>query len=81
MLSKEQNVTVVDVTTYVELDDHLREVITNKAAKDFGTDIVLREHIDKTMLGGILMSANGKRLNASVRWQLENARNALKQTV
>ena len=81
VLSAKQNVTIVDVTTYVELDDHLREVITKKAAEDFGTDVVLREHIDKTMLGGILMSANGKRLNASVRWQLDNARTALKQTV
>ena len=39
-VSEKFNVTIVDVTTVVELDDHLREVITNKAAKDFGTDIV-----------------------------------------
>ncbi|MDO4183303.1 MAG: ATP synthase F1 subunit delta [Coriobacteriia bacterium] len=81
VVTEKLNVTVVDITTYVELDDHLRELITNKAAADFGTDVVLREHIDKTMLGGILMSANGKRLNASVRWQLDNARSSLKQTV
>ena len=80
-VAEKLNVTVVDVTTVVALDDHLREVISNKAAKDFGTDVVLREHIDTTMLGGILMSANGKRLNASVRWQLDNARIALKKTV
>ena len=52
---------------------------TNKAAKDFGTDIVLREHIDKSILGGVLLSANGSRLNASVRWQLESARIELKK--
>ena len=80
-LSSALNVTIVDITTVVELDDHLREVITKKAIADFGTDVVLREHIDTTMLGGILMSANGKRLNASMRWQLENARTALKKTV
>ena len=50
----------------VELDDHLREVITKKAEADLGTNVVLREHIDKSLLGGILMSANGKRIDASV---------------
>ena len=80
LVSEKFNVTIVDVTTVVELDDHLREVITNKASKDFGTDVVLREHIDKSILGGVLLSANGSRLNASVRWQLDNARIALKNS-
>ena len=64
--------------TAVELDDHLREVITKKAEADLGTNVVLREHIDKSLLGGILMSANGKRIDASVLSQLESARNVLK---
>lgn len=77
-LEQKLNVTVVDVTTVVELDDHLREVITEKAEADLGTSVVLREHIDKSLLGGILMSANGKRIDASVLSQLESARNVLK---
>ena len=77
-LERKLNVTVVDVTTVVELDDHLREVIVRKAEADLGTKVVLREHIDKSLLGGILMSANGKRIDASVLSQLENARNVLK---
>ena len=71
-LERKLNVTVV------ELDDHLREVIVRKAEADLGTKVVLREHIDKSLLGGILMSANGKRIDASVLSQLENARNVLK---
>lgn len=77
-LERKLNVTVVDVTTVVELDDHLREVIVKKAEADLGTKVVLREHIDKSLIGGILMSANGKRIDASVLSQLENARNVLK---
>lgn len=77
-LERKLNVTVVDVTTVVDLDDHLREVITKKAEADLGTNVVLREHIDKSLLGGILMSANGKRIDASVLSQLESARNVLK---
>ncbi|WP_428422361.1 ATP synthase F1 subunit delta [Paraeggerthella hominis] len=77
-LERKLNVSVVDVTTVVELDDHLREVIVKKTQADLGTNVVLREHIDPSLLGGILMSANGKRIDASVKSQLESARNVLK---
>lgn len=79
-LQDKLNVTVVDVTTVVELDDHLREIITKKTAGEFGTDVILREHIDPSILGGIRMSANGKHIDASISSQLENARTVLKQT-
>ena len=75
----ELGTTIVDVTTVVELDDHLRELITRKVENEFGTKVVLREHIDPAILGGILMSANGKRIDASVLSQLEKARGVLKQ--
>ncbi|MEF9876230.1 MAG: F0F1 ATP synthase subunit delta, partial [Gordonibacter sp.] len=58
-LERRLNVSVVDVTTVVALDDKLRDLIINKTAADLGTDVVLREHIDQSLLGGILMSANG----------------------
>lgn len=77
-IQRELNVTIVDVTTAIALDDHLREIITTKTAKDLGTDVVLREHIDKSILGGIIMSANGKQIDASVLSKLEAARSVLK---
>ena len=79
-VERKLNVTVVDVTTVVPLGDHLREVIKKKAEADLGTSVVLRESIDKSLIGGILMSANGKRIDASMTSQLEAARNVLKQT-
>ena len=79
-VERKLNVTVVDVTTVVPLDDHLREVITKKSEADLGTNVVLRESIDKSLIGGILMSANGKRIDASMTSQLEAARNVLKHS-
>lgn len=79
-LKSKLNLCVVDVTTVVELDDHLREVITSKAEKDLGMKVVLREHIDKSILGGIIMSADGKRIDASLSLQVEHAREVLKQS-
>ncbi|MEG0758855.1 MAG: ATP synthase F1 subunit delta [Raoultibacter sp.] len=74
------NIVVVDITTVVPLDNNLREIIKKKAEADLGTNVVLRERIDKSILGGITMSANGKRIDASVLSQLESARNVLKTT-
>ena len=79
-LERKLNIVVVDVTTVVSLDDHLREVITNKVAADLKANVVLREHIDASLLGGILITAGGKRIDASVASKLEVARTALKQT-
>lgn len=77
-LESKLDLSVVDVTTTVPLDDNLRQLISNKAAQDLGTSVVLREHIDASILGGIIMSVHGKRLDASVTSQLENVRNVLK---
>ena len=79
-LERKLNVSIVDVTTVVALDDHLSEVITKKVEADLGTKVVLREHIDKSLLGGILMTAGGKRIDASVATKLEAARTSLKET-
>ncbi|MFD0703025.1 ATP synthase F1 subunit delta [Slackia equolifaciens] len=73
-------VCVVDVTTVVELDDELRKVIIEKLSQDLGKNVVLREHIDKSILGGIIMSTHGKRIDASVASQLERTRNVLTET-
>ena len=73
------NITVVEVTARVPLDDHLREVIKKKAAAELGTDIVLDERIDENMLGGIIMNARGKRIDASMHTMLANACGVLKE--
>lgn len=78
-LGSKLNLCVVDVTTVVPLDDHLREVITKKAETELGMNVVLNEHVDKSLLGGIIMSVNGRRIDASMRFQLDNARTVLKQ--
>lgn len=78
MLAEKLNVCVVDVTTVVELDDHLRQLIIDKAKADFNLDAVLHETIDKRLIGGIIMSVNGKCIDASMLSQLNNARAVLK---
>lgn len=71
------NVVILDVTTVVELDDALREAIKGKYAAQFGKEVMLREHIDPAIVGGIVLGAHGKRIDASVQTQLERTRVAL----
>lgn len=68
---------VVDITTAVPLDDHLRDVISTKLSADLGRSVRLNETVDRTILGGIIMSTHGRRMDASVRTQLSNARQVL----
>jgi F-type H+-transporting ATPase subunit delta len=65
---------IIDVTTVVALDDSLRAKIIDKYSTQLGTGILLREHIDPALVGGIVLSAHGKRIDASVVSQLESAR-------
>ena len=78
-MADELNLVVVDVTTAVELDDHLRDLIKKKASTELGKDIVLKEHVDQSMLGGIIMSTKDERIDASLLTQVEKTREALKK--
>jgi F-type H+-transporting ATPase subunit delta len=72
-----RGVVAVDVTTAVALSDSLRESITKKLAADMGKGVVLRESVDPAIIGGIVFSAHGQRIDASIASQLENARAVL----
>ncbi|NLG10897.1 MAG: ATP synthase F1 subunit delta [Coriobacteriaceae bacterium] len=65
---------IIDVTTVVELDDALRDKIETKYAAAFNKDVLLREHVDPSIIGGIILSTHGRRIDASVISQLETAR-------
>ena len=80
MLGERLGICVVDVTTAVPLDDGLRQLITEKAEADLGKKAVLRERIDRSILGGIIMDVDGNYIDASMISQLNRARNVLKDT-
>jgi len=79
-LEKKLDVTVIDVVTAVALDDNLRKQISEKAANEFGTKVVLNEQVDRSILGGVVINVKSRRIDASVASQLENARKILKQS-
>ena len=80
LLGERLGVVVVDVATAVELDDHLRDIIRKKAETELGKSVVLNERVDKSLLGGIIMSTSDERIDASLLTQAENARAVLRKT-
>ena len=78
-LAEKFNLVAVDVRTAVPLDDHLRQMIIDKVKAELGKDAIINERIDKDMLGGIVMTVQGKRIDASVRAQMNRARIELKK--
>ena len=80
LAEKALSAVILDVTTVVPLDDNLRQQIISKYSAQFGSGVLLREHIDTSLIGGIVLSTHGKRIDASVSSQLENARHTLSKT-
>ncbi|MGV8083186.1 MAG: ATP synthase F1 subunit delta [Coriobacteriia bacterium] len=74
---KKRDIVAVDVTTAVELNEQLRNAIVARLGSDLGKGVVLREKVDPTLIGGIVLEANGKRIDASIASQLESARKVL----
>ena len=53
-------------------------VAVKKLSADLGHGVRLNESVDASILGGIIISTHGKRMDASVKTQLNHARQVLK---
>jgi F-type H+-transporting ATPase subunit delta len=80
MAEGDQQTVGVTVTTAVPLDNELRALITQKCELDLGCNVFLIERVDPSIIGGVILSANGRRRDASVRHQLEQARKVMTQS-
>ena len=70
---RDHQVAVAEVTTATALNDNQRE----KLKKLTGKEIVVKEKIDPSVLGGVLLQMDGKRYDNTVRHRLA----AIKQTI
>ena len=80
MSEEDTDVVGVSVTTAVPLDDDLRQAIAERYQRELGREVFLIEHVDPSIIGGIVIEARGQRRDVSVRTQLRAARSALTAT-
>lgn len=74
---RERGIVVAQVTTAVPLTDALRAKLTEKLSAALGHAVSLRESVDASILGGIVIRVAGKVLDGSVTSQLKDVRQAL----
>lgn len=79
MAEGDQHTLGVTVTTAVPLNHELRAKVTRKCEMDLQRNVFLIERVDPAIIGGIILSVNGRRYDASVRHQLEQAQKIMTQ--
>lgn len=75
--NRDHQVTVAEVTVARPLSDGQRERLSARLKAMTGKDIVIREKIDPSVMGGVLLQMDGKRYDNTVRHRLA----AIKQTM
>lgn len=77
LAEKERGIVIVEVTTAIPLDEALRASVSDKLAKSIGHPVSLRESVDPSIVGGIVIRVGGRVLDGSVSSQLEGMRKTL----
>ncbi len=77
MTEEDDEVVGVTVTTAVSLDDALRASLTERCERELGRKVFLIEHVDPSIIGGIVLEARGQRRDISVKTRLRAMRDNL----
>ena len=75
--NSDQKVAEAEVTTARPLDEAQRKKLMDKIREMTGKKVVLKEKVDASVLGGVLLQLDGKRYDNTVRHRLD----AIKQTM
>jgi len=74
---KERGIVVADVTTAIALDDATRASIIKKLSAALDRPVTLRERVDESIVGGIVIEVAGRVLDGSMSSQLDTMRSVL----
>lgn len=73
----ERGIVVAEVTTAVPLDDAIRASISDKLVASLGRPVSLRERVDASIVGGVIIKVGGRVLDGSLSSQLDAMRVSL----
>lgn len=71
LLDKQLGNVKVDVTVASSLDEAMLEQVRNRVSQSLGKNAILRQHIDPSIIGGLLLRVEDKLIDSSVRSQLD----------
>ena len=76
-LAEEKNILEVEVQSAIELDDDMKNKLIEKLTKITNKSIVLNPVINKEIIGGLVLSFDGKVIDGSVKTQLKSIQKQL----
>lgn len=77
----DHNILIVTATTSQALTEEQVRRLTEKLSAMTGKSVQLRNHIDSTLIGGIMLDYDGKRLDDTISQRLRSIHNVLTKTV
>ncbi len=76
---RDNNITVVDACVSAPLGAEQRSRLIEKLKQMTGHDIILKERIDKSLLGGISVSVDGKKIDNTIKSRIEALRREMRK--
>ena len=77
LLAREERLLELDLTTAIELTDEEAEEIVKQIEQASGRRVVATRSVDPDLIGGIVIQAGSRRIDASVRGRLNQLRQEL----
>lgn len=77
LVQSERGVVVAEVVTAVPLTDQTRDSLVKRLVDSLGRPVTLREKVDASIIGGIVINVGGRVLDGSLSSQLDTVRSAL----
>jgi F-type H+-transporting ATPase subunit delta len=75
LVEEHQGKVEVELTTAVELSDEVLERVKQRLGNILeGREVVLENHVDRDLVGGAVFTLEGKRIDGSLRGQLQGLR-------
>lgn len=75
--NRDHQATAAEATVARPLTDAQRAALTEKLKRMTGKEVLLRETVDPSVLGGVLLYMDGKRYDNTVRHRLDDVKQAL----
>jgi F-type H+-transporting ATPase subunit delta len=75
--NREHGVVEAEVTTAKSLNERQREQLIQKLQSMSGKEVVIKEKVDASVLGGVLLQMDGKRYDNTVAHRLQAIRQAM----
>ncbi len=75
---RDNNITVADACVSAPLSAEQKSRLIEKLKKMTGRDIILKERVDESLLGGIRVSVDGRRIDNTIKSRIEALRREMR---